>query len=151
MWPCTYLIHNNIIYLQLITFTPSPLIFGLWSSSIFTWRSLISCSRFLFRRSYSKSRAASTPGTDGWTDSLNLSFHSFSRSHFKSAIRGINLLSLLGPGIGADTSPLGRIWAYRYPPRCVPWQCTAIAVQQYTEQYTFFFVCAHFHSGYVPI
>jgi hypothetical protein len=21
---------------------------------------------------------------------------------------------------------------------CVPWQCTAIAVQQYTEQYTFF-------------
>jgi hypothetical protein len=34
---------------------------------------------------------------------------------------------------------------------CVPWQCTAIAVQQYTEQYTFFSVCAHFHSGYVPI
>ncbi len=35
--------------------------------------------------------------------------------------------------------------------RSVPWQCTAIAVQQYTEQYTNFVVCAHFPSTYVPI
>jgi hypothetical protein len=34
---------------------------------------------------------------------------------------------------------------------CVPWQCTAIAVQQYTEQYKKKVVCAHFSSTYVPI
>ncbi len=34
---------------------------------------------------------------------------------------------------------------------CVPGHCTAIAVQQYTEQYSKVVVCAHFYSLYVPI
>ena len=34
---------------------------------------------------------------------------------------------------------------------CLPWQCTARAVQQYTEQYSFVVVCAHFCGDKVPI
>ncbi len=30
MWPCTYLIHNNIIYLQLITFTTARVLNSPW-------------------------------------------------------------------------------------------------------------------------
>jgi hypothetical protein len=36
-------------------------------------------------------------------------------------------------------------------PLCLPWHCTARAVQQYTEQYSFFVVCAHFCGDKVPI
>ena len=52
---------------------------------------------------------------------------------------------------GGDGVGFGVVEDRETRDKCVPRHCTARAVQQYTEQYSFFVVCAHFCGDKVPI